>query len=123
MKLNFINIQELDFKCKCYIHKTGKLGFSSNAVKKMGLDKNKFIRVATEEGDKEYNKIYLEVTNSPDQAFKVNSAGLHFYLNMKILWDLWKIDYIKNKIIYDIVEDTYDGGKKIFKLTKRVLKK
>jgi len=42
MKLKYIKVSDVAVKAKAAIHKTGKLGFSSNAINYFGIDESKY---------------------------------------------------------------------------------
>ncbi len=104
---------------KCTIHKSGKLGFSKEAINEMKIDSNKSVRIATNESDENDNNLYLVVEEGKkEDAFRIIKAGDYFYLNTKRLFDELEIDYEKNKIIYDVI-DTEIEGMKVYKLKRR----
>lgn len=123
MKLKFIKSEDIDKNVKCAIHKTGKLGFSSNAIDKLSLSTEKTVSIAINEEDEEDENLYVVVNeNAQDGAFKISKAGEYFYLNTKAFFDSFGIDYRNEKIIYDIVDFEYED-EKMYKLIKRVIKK
>ena len=123
MKLKFIKSEDIDKNVKCAIHKTGKLGFSSNAIDKLSLSTDKTISIAINEEDKEDENFYMVVNESQQESsFKLSKAGNYFYVNTKALFDSLGIDYRNEKIIYDIVDFEYEGTN-MYKLIKRVIKK
>lgn len=123
MKLKFIKSEEIDKNVKCAIHKTGKLGFSSNAIDKLSLNTDKTVSIAINEEDDGDENLYVVVNEkAQESAFKLSKAGDYFYINTKALFDSLGIDYRNDKIIYDIVDFEYEG-EKIYKLIKRVIKK
>jgi len=121
MELRFIKANEFVSNIKCSIHKNGKLGFSSNAITKLGIDTNKSIMFATkddEEGDGSLYAIILEEIN--EEAFKVNKAGNYYYLNTKAMFDSLQYNYQNKTIIFDIVKtDTLHEDRIVYKFIKR----
>jgi len=119
MKLTFFQSDTLDKNLKATIQKTGKLGFTIEAAKKMDLSNEKSIGIAYNEEDEEINDLYIIVNDEIDKkAFKVNKAGEYHYVNTKALFDKLKWDYTKESISFDITEEKIDG-KKFFKFTRR----
>jgi len=53
-----------------------------------------------------------------DETFKINKAGVYYYLNTKNLFDELNLDYLRKKIIYDIQEIRNDDID-LYKLNKR----
>jgi hypothetical protein len=123
MKLNFFNASELEQKLKCAIHKTGKLGFSESAIKKLGINDQKYIKIASNEADEADKNLYMVIAAEKDnEGFKINKAGNYYYLNTKALFDKLNFDYINTSIMFDIIE--IEGEEyKIYKLLKREVKK
>lgn len=124
MKLKFIKAQEIDRNVKATIHTSGKLGFSSEAAKKLKLSEStKSIMIAVNEDDKSDENLYImTLTEQNDDAFNTIKAGDYFYVNTKAFFDNYNVDYRNSKIIYDIVEFDYEGSK-MFKFIKREVKK
>lgn len=122
LKLKFIKAQEIDKNVKCAVHKTGKLGFSSSAIEKLGLTTNKTISIAINEDDKEDENLYVVINESSNgDDFRISKAGDYYYVNTKALFDSIGVDYRNKKIIYDIVDFEYEG-EKYYKLIKREVK-
>lgn len=119
MKLNFYNADRLDRNLKATAHKSGKLGFTLEAASKLDLTTQKSIGIATNGEDEGDRTLYIVVyeTRQPG-AFKVGVAGDYYYINTKPLFDMLKIDYVKDWVVFDIIEDTIEN-QKIFKLIRR----
>ncbi|MFA6924728.1 MAG: hypothetical protein WC223_10815 [Bacteroidales bacterium] len=123
MGLIFVKANELDKNVKCSIHKTGKLGFNDNAIKKLSIDNTKSIKIAYEDNDSELKNLYIEVVNGViEEAFKIIKAGEYYYINTKPFFDKKGIDYSEGNIKYEITDYEHEGIK-MFKLTKKVNKK
>jgi hypothetical protein len=120
MKFKFINPGELDRNLKATVHKTGKLGFTVEAAKKLDLSAGKSVMIALNDDDKEDNNLYIIVVNDvrPD-GFRVSKAGGYYYLNTKDLFENLNIEYILESVVYDIREMLIDGVKG-FVLKRRV---
>lgn len=123
MDLQFFKAKELDSNIKATIHKSGKLGFNSNAERKLRLSEDKFILIApTEEFEKDASLFLIVSVDDSEYAFSVSKAGQYYYANTKALYDHLEVNYIDQKIIYDIREVTYKG-EKIFKLKPRFIER
>jgi len=124
-KIKFFNASTFNKNVKCTIHKSGKIGFSSGAIKRMSLDKLYGVKIGTNEDDTEENDLYMACIMDEDKsAFKLIKAGSYYYINAKPLLEELKVDYRNEKItfIYDIIEVEIED-QKIFKLIKREVKK
>lgn len=119
MKLIFLKPADTKGVAKVTIHFNGKTGFSSEAMKILSINENKYVKIAKDENAKDYNTLFMVITEKNDgEAFKVNKAGNYFYLSTKQLYDEMKFDYENKKIIFDIKEINYEG-QKIFELKRR----
>jgi len=95
---------------KATVHKNGKLGFSSGAMKVLGLDVNRYWRVATNADDIEDDSLYLlPAQEGEESVFKASRAGQYYYMRIKHLLDEMEIDYGNQKVIYDILKKEQEG--------------
>ena len=124
MELKFINAESFDTNLKCSIHKNGKLGFSSSAINKLKIDKNKSVKFAQDEDEKANGNLYIVIQNSiTEDAFKINKAGDYYYMNTKAMFGELGYDYRNKTIIFDIVKTEEKHNElPIYKLIKREVK-
>jgi len=119
MKLKFFKAVASTGNIKATIHSSGKLGFSTQAIKLLGIDENSYLKIAINEENGEDENLYVIHTKLQDEeAIKVAKAGDYYYLNSKPIFDKLEIDYKRSKIIYDIVEIEYEGNK-LYKFVRR----
>jgi hypothetical protein len=119
MNIKFFKAIELETNIKATIHLSGKLGFNSNALKKINIDESKFIKIGQGDDFEKSKMLYMIVTNEEDEeTFKISKAGEYFYANTKALFDFLTIDYQKNKVIYDITE--LPSEENVFQLKPRI---
>lgn len=122
MRLNFHKPQSNRLPSKATIHRSGKLGFSSEAEKMLELGTEKSLKIATNADDPEDDNLYVMVLETiENDSFSLKKAGQYFYINGKQLFEDLKVDFKKDKIIYDIEEFVLDG-QTLFKFNKRVVK-
>lgn len=120
MELEFFNAEEIQGNAKCTIHKSGKLGFSMDAIEMLGLGENKSVRIAKGEDYEDTGNLYIKVcTENERGAFTVSKAGDYYYLNAKNLFNKLGLNYQKEKIIYDIVEIEIEN-ETYYKLVRRI---
>jgi hypothetical protein len=125
VKINFFDASTFDRNIKCTIHKSGKIGFSNAAIKRLSIDKMYGVKIGTNEENREDENLYLVCIKDEDKsAFKFIKAGDYYYINAKPLLDEIKIDYRNTKVtlIYDIIDVDIDG-EKMYKLIKREVKR
>ena len=119
MKIKFFNPNDLDRNIKATVHKTGKIGFTVDASKKLSLSVDCSLSIGMNEDDTEDSSLYVMLHNTiVTGAFKVSKAGGYYYTNTKVLFDNLKIDYVNAAIIYDITEENFEG-QKVYKFKKR----
>lgn len=105
MKLKFIHSDALDKNLKASVHKTGKLGFTTEAAQKLSLSIEKTMGVAINEEDSNDKNLYIVIYPGPHAgAFRISKAGAYYYIQAKALFDTLKIDYVKESVVYDISE-------------------
>ncbi len=104
---------------KATIHKTGKLGFSSGAAKKLKLEKTRYFKIGRNASDETDKSIYMIAATSNDKtAYKVSKAGEYFYLRIKNIIDALQYDYLNDSVIFDIREIDEEPNN-YYKLSKR----
>ena len=120
MELKFFNAEEIQGNAKCTIHKSGKLGFSMDAIELMNIDENKSISIAKGSDYEDSGNLYAKVNNGNIRsAFSVSKAGEYYYLNTKNLFNQLGLNYQKDKIIYDVVEVEIEN-ETYYKLVRRI---
>lgn len=119
MKLKFFNPNNLDKNLKATAHKTGKLGFTVDAAKKLQLSVEKTAGIGINEDDEVDNSLYVVIyPDKQDGAFNISKAGKYYYINTKALFESLKIDYQKDYVVYDITEEVFDN-QRVFKFKRR----
>jgi hypothetical protein len=119
IKLKFLPPKDSIGIVKGTVHRSGKLGFSSGAIKKLNLDKNPYYKIAINEEDMQDKDLYLVPSvESDSEALKASKAGDYYYLRIKHILDHLRIDYVNETVIFDINEVT-ENEMKYYKLTRR----
>lgn len=102
------------------MHRTGKLGFTQDAAKKLKLPTNRSADIGFNEEDQSDKNLYLFVHHDDKKGeFKIIKAGLYYYLNTKVLFDNLKIDYRKEPVSFDISPEEI-GGETVYILKRRM---
>jgi hypothetical protein len=123
MKLKFIKAEDTARNAKATVHKTGKLGFSSDAIECLDIREGKSIQFAQNADDGSDNNLYAVIHEGHEEgAFKLIKAGNYFYVNTKNMFDSLNIDYKTAKVIYDLVMIENEGSQ-IVKMLRREIKK
>lgn len=121
MKIKFLKALEEDNTVKCTIQKNGRLGFSSEAVKLLNINTNIYAKIGIDEEEKKIGNLYLEITDkSDDETLRFRRAGEYFFLNTTTIFSQLEIDYIRKKIIFNIVPMSFEN-RRIYKLNRREL--
>lgn len=119
MKLKFLNPNSLERNVKATVHKSGKMGFTLEASKKMELTTEKSISIAINDDDKEDSSLYVIVNKSRDMdAYPILKAGEYHYANLTPLFDSLGVDYKKFAIFYDISEERIEN-ELVFRFKRR----
>ncbi len=123
MKLEYWKPTTRIGNAKATIHKNGNLGFSTKAVKLLGINKDTYLTLGRNKENLKDNNIYISVVDKENEfGLKVNKAGNYYYLNTKNFFADLGIDFVKKKIIYDIsilnIEETI-----IYKLSMREIQR
>lgn len=120
MNITFFKASDLESNMKATIHVSGRLGFNSNAIRKMNFDEYKFIKIGQSENYEKDKILYLALSKEEsDVTFAVSKAGEYFYANTKALFDLLEYEYESKKIIFDMSDVTI-SNEKYFKLKPRI---
>jgi hypothetical protein len=119
MKIKFFNPDSLDRNLKATVHKSGKLGFTVDAAKKLKLETNKSAAIGTNEDDPSDESLYVVIYNEVrSDAFRIAKAGQYYYINLKALFDALKINYKGESVVYDISEENIENNT-VFKFSRR----
>lgn len=120
MNIKFFKSVDMDSNIKATIHISGRLGFNSNAQKKISIDNTKFIKIGAGDDYEKDKFLYFIITNEEDEeTFSIAKAGEYYYANTKGLFDSLGIDYENQKVIYDITEVIFEN-EKYYKLKPRI---
>lgn len=123
MKIIFFKASELETNIKATVHVNGRLGFNSNAHRKLKLDNFKFVNIGCEEGKESDDVLYLQLTNDENaDGFSLSIAGGYYYTNARPLFDKLGSDYETKKIIYNISELVIEN-EVFYKLKKREIER
>lgn len=121
MKIRYYKPKTITGRIKCTVHQNGKMGFSRQAIKKLGIGVNKYAKIGFNEADENDISLYMKIQeNQDEETYKINKAGEYFYLNTKYLFDELDIDYVRKKVIYDIQEIKINE-EVVYKLNRREL--
>ena len=112
-----VDARRFSLHAKATVQRTGKLGFSMEAAELLGLREN------TSELKREGRRMILQemdghdwlavvVSETNERGFKIQRGGDYYYLNMRQYFKASGIDYLDNRVIYDITatNETYEGS-------------
>ena len=124
MRLNFIDPTVRQLKPAARVHVSGKLGFNSDAAKFMNLEELPSYVVATSDSEEGKYQIFFidsEISKemeSPPPPITVAKAGKYFYVQFINILNQLEIEFLNQKIVFDIVKQEYEGFE-MFVLTRR----
>lgn len=117
MELKIFSAREYNAKLKCTIHSSGKLGFTDETAKELGLSVESGIKFAGNDNDEFF---LINGRNTCDEdAFEVCKSGAYYYVNARPLFDSLGFDYKNNVIMFDLSRVKHESME-IYKLSKRV---
>lgn len=125
MNIQVLSAKKYSQKLKVTVQASGKLGFSDDTAREIGLSsRSVYIKFLV---DSDTGTIYMSVLDSPDEdAFRPCKAGEYFYLNTSRMFDDLKVDYRTSTVIYDLTRrEEYDKelGGAIYQMTPRMIKR
>lgn len=116
MNIRIFSAREYNAKLKCTIHSSGKLGFTDETAKELGLTVDSGIKFAADEND---DLLLINCREGRDEdAFDVCKSGQYYYVNAKPLFDSLGFDYKNNVIMFDLSKVKHDNLE-IYKLNQR----
>lgn len=113
-----VDAQKYALNAKASIQRNGRLGFTGEAAKLLGLQEGlTMLFSATPNGD--LAAVICDASES--RGFRVQKAGDYFYIRMKNFFDSQNLDYIKKRVAYDISEtpERYQG-RVVYKFTRGI---
>lgn len=119
--IKFFSAKQYSTKLKVTVQATGRLGFSDDTAKEMGLSSQTYIKLGSEDGTDEL-KYMVVLPEADDDAFKVCKAGDYYYLPIAVLLMSLGYDFRNKTIIFDLtrsMELDDELGGKVYKLNKR----
>lgn len=120
-KLKKLDAHRLQQSVKATVQSNGRLTFTVEATKEMGLSEDKSLVIFEAEGG-DLGAV-ISVKDDPE-AFVLKKCGLYFYVAFKNYLQQAGIDYKNQRIIYDITElDERIEGKTLYQFARRVLPK
>lgn len=94
---NVLSNKHFGYRLKCSIQSTGKLGFTEQTIKAMGIDRDTAFLFYP---DSNKEDLYIvKVSKDNEDAFPVRVSGKYFYLNTKTLFDTMEYPY-KDKYVW-----------------------
>lgn len=120
-KLKKLDAHRLQQSVKATVQSNGRLTFTVEATKEMGLSEEKSLVIFEADG----GDLGAVISHKGDpDAFILKRCGLYFYVAFKNYLQQAGIDYKGQRIIYDITElDEKIEGKTLYQFARRVLPK
>lgn len=120
-RLKKLDAHRLQQTVRATVQANGRLTFSVEATKEMGLSEDKSLVIFEADGG-DLGAI-ISVKDDPE-AFVLKRCGLYYYVAFKNYLQQAGIDYKGQRIMYDVTElDEKIDGKTLYKFSRRVLPK
>lgn len=101
MAINILSAKKFASTLKVTIHRTGRLGFSSEAAAALDLSADKFAKFAQ---DDENSTLYLIINNEgSEDAFPVRENGGYYFIATKVMFDTLGFNYEDGNIMFDLI--------------------
>lgn len=119
MKLIPYNPKELTKNFRLSVHRTGRIGFSSDAAEKLRLIEHNSATISRNGDDPKDTNLYLILhRGKEDGYFKINTNGPYYSINIKVLLDAIGMPYDKGQASFDMEEIEIEG-QKVYKLERK----
>lgn len=116
MNLKIFSAREYNARLKCTIHSSGKLGFTDETAKELGIGTDSGMKFAA---DDDGGLFLINCRKDKDEdAFEVGKSGAYYFVNAKPLFDSLGLDYKNEVIMFDLSRVKHEEFE-IYKLNKR----
>lgn len=121
--MKILSAVEYSTKLRASVHASGRLGFSYEAAKSLGINGKSSVKFGQDDDDP--SVLYLIVPTEPnEECFPVKPSGPYYYVPTKTLFDALGVDYAGSTVIFDLVRmpslDAGCGGM-TFRMDKRII--
>ena len=112
--MQILSVRQYSNKLKASIQSTGRLTFTDETSKILGLSEGSLVKFALDE--EHDNTLFLIFVNTEidEDAFRVKKSGSYYYLPTKSLFDALGYDYGGGSIGFDLIrtqaKDKYLNG-------------
>lgn len=122
--MRVLSIRQFSSRLKASIQSSGRLNFTEETTKTLGLKEGTPIKFAVD--DEKDNVLFLALVGDKDEdAFRVRKSGTYCYVPTKNLFDALGLDYAGKSIGFDLVRaQDKDGelGGMTFKMRMKATK-
>lgn len=116
MNLKIFSAREYNARLKCTIHSSGKLGFTDETARELGISTDSGMKFAA---DDDGGLFLINCRKDKDEdAFEVGKSGSYYFVNAKPLFDSLGLDYKNEVIMFDLSRVKHEEFE-IYKLNKR----
>ena len=104
MGITIISAKQFAVKLKATIQASGRLGFTAETAKALGLESGKFAKFAQ---DDEKRLLYLIISDEgSEDAFPVRETSGYYYVGAKLMFDWLGFNYESGNIAFDLVRQS-----------------
>lgn len=101
MGITIISAKQFATKLKATVQKSGRLGFTAETGKALGLECGKFAKFAKDDEKGILYLIIIEVGN--EDAFPIRENGGYYFIPTRQMFDALGMDYATYNIMFDLV--------------------
>ena len=103
--MKILSVKQFSSRLKVTIQSSGRLNFTDDTAKILGLIEDSPIKFAIDEDNDNSLYLVLAADANDEDAFKVRKSGSYYYVPTKTLFDALGIDYVGKSLGYDLIRD------------------
>lgn len=122
--MKILSAQDYSQKLRVSIQASGKLSFTNETVRCLGIDASSKVVFGQDDTDSQVLYLIIPDDKSRQDAFEVRASGKYYYVPTKTMFDALGMDYTSENaaVLFDLVRmesmDKEAGGK-VFKMSSR----
>ncbi len=97
---------------RCTVHKSGKLGFTADAIDVLGIKEGMGVRFRRNRSEPDGDNLYMLLipkANDDKASFRINKAGDYYYCSTKKFFSEIELDYLTKSVYFDLTSVNLNG--------------
>lgn len=118
MALKILSRKSLNVTLKATLQANGRLCFTTDTLRELGLKKNQAVKFFEDEDGNLYVSFEKKVNKD---SFPLTGAGRYLNLNSALFFESIGVDFVRNSIIYELIAQYDDSlDKTVYKLDPQI---